>query len=367
MYVYLITNNEVNSSRCEHPALDTPGCCKGACSHPVDRVEQARTIYSRTTLLRWRMTDPLDQVKQPQLKEQLLRYRSWYGEVHTSSELRDSVQGFQGEKGIYKPAGERHALWVRQTLRGVYPDKEPEEHPDGSWTYRYAPEGRGGEPAMDLDTNRSLLQCMRDHVPVGVFRQRPDLGAKAGYEALGLAFVESYDEDGKCFVLRGEPIDWTQPPTPQSVVPTFEPFEFGDAETSEVSRIVRDQRFGVTIRRLYHERCSLCEVGYRLKGRSLALEAAHIIPVESKGRIGDLRNGILLCRNHHTLFDSYAWTFDEKFRVLVADDKDFRKSAAANHVLKFESQRLANLPDFASDLPGEAAIRWRMGAFEKAA
>src|SRR2546422_93459 len=78
------------------------------------------------------------------------------------------------------------------------------------------------------------------------------------------------------------------------------------------------------------EKCSLCEVGFRVRGRVLGLEAAHIIPASARGTSADIRNGMLLCRNHHVLFDELAWTPDEDLHVLVIDDDDFKKSAKAN-------------------------------------
>lgn len=308
------------------------------------------------------MPDPLDRVVDPQLREQLSRIREAYGERLTAQDLQNSIQGFQSQRGIYKPAGSDYALWVRQTLRGVYPDEEPTVHSDGSWTYRYSPEGREGRPDLELPTNRGLLRCRSDHVPVGVFRQVSLQSGQAGYEVLGLAFVERFD--GTHFILRGEPIDWTASPQPEQIVPTFTPFEPGAVSSGAVNRILRDRRFGVVIRRIYHEKCSLCAVGYRLRGKSLGLEAAHIIPVEDRGNLADVRNGLLLCRNHHALFDGFAWTMDEDLRVLLVQDEEFRKSAAANHLLGWEGKRLPNLPGLAEDLPAPEAIRWRLAAFE---
>jgi len=310
------------------------------------------------------MPDPLERVTDSLHRAQLEQIRELDGERRASAELQKMIQGFQSQRGIYKPAGSDYALWVRQTSRGVYPDEQPVTSPDGSWTYRYSPEGRDGRTDMALSTNRGLLKCMADGVPIGVFRQDLTLGPKGGYEVMGLAFVSEFD--GSHFVLRGEAIDWTTAPTPQNIVPKFEPFELDQSPTQETTRVVRDQRFGVAVRRIYHERCGLCNVGYRLKGRPLALDAAHIIPVDHHGRIGDVRNGMLLCKNHHALFDSYAWTIDDDLRVVVSDDSDFRASAAANHVLMFESQRLLNLPSQPEDLPAQEAIRWRLQAFEHA-
>lgn len=310
------------------------------------------------------MSDPLERVTDPRLRGQLFRIREAYGERLPAQELQKTVQGFQSQRGIYKPAGSDYALWVRQTLRGIYPDEEPTVHADGSWTYRYSPEGREGRPALELPTNRGLLRCQSDHVPIGVFRQVDLQSGQTGYEVLGLAYVDRFD--GTHFILRGEPIDWTAPPQPDQMVPTFAPFELDSAPSEAVNRIMRDRRFGVVIRRIYHEKCSLCSIGYRLRGKSLGLEAAHIIPVELRGSLADVRNGLLLCRNHHSLFDEFAWTMDEDLRVLLSKDEDFRKSALANHLLNWEGKRLVNLPTSVEDLPAPEAVRWRLDAFEKA-
>ncbi len=310
------------------------------------------------------MPDPLDAIQDSALREQLLWLRTNYDTTVASERLGRLLRGFRSQKGIYKPSGSSHALWVRQTLRGAYPDQEPEYHADGSWTYRYSPEGRGGRTDMDLDTNRALLQCMDDRVPIGVLRQVPARSGAPAYEVLGLAYVEDYD--GTHFVLRGERIEWESIPALRTAAPEpFRPFEEALTVAPEI-RIQRDVRFGVAVRKAYHERCALCEVGYRVRGRVLGLEAAHIIPVGDRGNAGDVRNGLALCRNHHVLFDELAWTPDEDLRVLVAPDDGFRRSAEANCVLDAEGKRLPTLPAREELLPAPEALRHRLGRFEGA-
>ena len=204
---------------------------------------------------------------------------------------------------------------------------------------------------------------MADGVPIGVFRQVPALGGQSTYEVLGLAFVEKFD--GTHFVLKGEPIDWTKPPQPEHGVPAFVPFEPEAIPYEPSSRLLRDKRFGMVIRRIYREKCSLCAVGYRFRGRTLGLDAAHIIPIDQQGNVADVRNGLLLCRNHHSLFDGFAWTMDEDMRVVITPDPDFRHSAAANHMLSWEGKRLPNLPGLDEDLPATEAVRWRLEQFSK--
>lgn len=309
------------------------------------------------------VADPLDRVLSNDLRQELARIRELYGQTVTSEQLQANVKGFQSQKGIYKPSGSEFALWIRQTARGPYPDKEPEYHEDGSWTYLYAPEAREGQIDLNLDTNKSLLKCRDEGVPVGVFRPAARLEGKVAYEVLGLAYVEGFD--GVHFIMRGEPIDWTATPIVETIVPSFQAFQTTVPELSDSIRITRERRFGVAIRQIYHEKCSLCELGFRLRGRVVGLEAAHIIPVEQRGNLGDVRNGLLLCRNHHALFDQFAWTMDEDLRVRVADDSEFRTTAAANHVLGYEGKKLPNLPALTRDLPAAEAVTWRLAEFDR--
>lgn len=309
------------------------------------------------------MPDPLDTIEDRTRRELLEKLRELDGSIRTSAQLRATLPGFRGQKGIYKPRGSSHALWIRQTLRRAYPDKDLVVNPDGSWEYDYSPEGRAGRPEMTLDTNRSLLQCMEDGVPVGVIRQVSTTGSDRTYEVRGLGYVSGFD--GTHFRIKGEPIDITDRPVELPSRLRFDPFDRTFPALAPALRKIRDQRFKLAIRRVYHERCSLCNLGYHLGSTPLALEAAHLIPVEDHGTSKDVRNGMLLCSNHHTLFDNFAWTFDEEYRVLVTSDRPFRKSASANHIMTMENRRLPNLPDNTLEQPDSQAVRYRMDLFDK--
>jgi hypothetical protein len=311
-----------------------------------------------------KVSDPLDRVVDLRLREALLQIRESFGQSFTSAELRSRIPGFKTQVGIYKPAGSPHALWVRQTLKGPYSDEDLYWHPDGSWTYRYSPEEREGKSIEELHTNRGLLQCQADKTPVGVFRQVSDPTGNSTYKVMGLAYVEGFD--GTHFVLRGEALDWTALPVPEQVTPVFQRFEVESPSLVESLRIQRDRRFTTVIRELYRGKCSLCTLGYRVRGRSVGLEAAHIIPIKDRGTIADVRNGLLLCQNHHALFDEFGWTPDEDLRVRIADDPEFRSSAAANHVLDWEGKTLANLPRRSEDFPAQEALKWRLAEFDRA-
>lgn len=309
------------------------------------------------------MTDPLNALADQTQRKHLELLRDLDGQVESSAALRSKLPGFKGQKGIYQPRGSQYALWIRQTLRRAYPDREPTIGPDGSWEYDYSPEGRGGSPAMTLSTNRALQKCMEDGVPVGVLRQVASVRGQRRYEIRGLGYVTGFD--GSHFRIRGEPIDVSRRPLEATASLEFRPFEDVAPHLEPTLRRIRDVRFKLEVRRVYHERCSLCNLGYRLGSTPLALEAAHVIPVQNHGTSDDIRNGLLLCSNHHTLFDGYAWTVDEDLRVRVTSDATFRKSAVGNHVMLAEGKRLPNLPDRPQQNPDPVALRFRLDLFEE--
>jgi putative restriction endonuclease len=105
-------------------------------------------------------------------------------------------------KGIYKPRWLPYALSVRESLGEYYPDREPKTRSDGNWEYHYFQENQDPAARDSEYTNRGMMACMRDRVPVGVMRQtRPKPNPK--YKVLGLALVTDW-KDGY-FVLEGFP------------------------------------------------------------------------------------------------------------------------------------------------------------------
>jgi hypothetical protein len=71
---------------------------------------------------------------------------------------------------------------------------------DGSWTFEYCQEGHGDD-ARALFTNRALVRCAEDRVPIGVFVQQApnDSRIHVPHEVAGLALVR--DRVGEKVVL----------------------------------------------------------------------------------------------------------------------------------------------------------------------
>ena len=90
-------------------------------------------------------------------------------------------------KGIYKPADLTYALSIRINLGSTYEDGAPVATPGGGWLLRYHQEGANPADRDRMFTNRGLMQCIADRVPVGVLRELGPAGHRSRYKVLGLA------------------------------------------------------------------------------------------------------------------------------------------------------------------------------------
>jgi len=76
-------------------------------------------------------------------------------------------------------------------------------------------------------------------------------------------------------------------------------------------RYNRDPRFKSEVLSAYDRKCAVCSIQLGI------IEAAHIIPHSHENGSDDIQNGLALCPNHHTMFDSGLIGISETHRVLV--------------------------------------------------
>lgn len=275
-------------------------------------------------------------------------------------------------KGIYKPEWSQYALSVRQTLNGPYQDKEPHYDAPGEWTYPYFQEGtppsehRGEYKVEERDaefTNRGLVACMNDKIPVGVLRQtkgKPNVQ----YRVLGLALVESW-QDG-VFRLRSLPpsniqeyLNYEGPEQEQLARVRAEVEAKGDLDPSSIAD-QRNRVLAAIVRRQGQQafRSALLEAyeGYCVMtgcSATQALEAAHIIPFAGPAT-NTTANGLLLRADIHTLFDLGLISVsrvDKTIRVSsVLDGTDYAQL----------SGRRIRDPRDPSDAPSTNALSWHL-------
>lgn len=275
------------------------------------------------------MADVLDVLTRlPEHHRAALRWFATHAgeEVLWPKPLDDGTRLASKAKGIYKPEWTSYALSIRQSLHSPYPDQEPIVRADGNWSYFYFQENIEPSERDAAYTNRGLVACWQDGVPVGVMRQRSEKSPVI-YKVLGLAIVAGWQ--GGFFILEGVPpsgrmrdlvsanqLDWTVKAAEATEEST--PLAGGvyDARERIVASIVRRRgqpEFRQRILQAYEGRCAVtaCETVE-------VLEAAHIVPYFGPAS-NNPSNGLLLRADVHTLFDLGMIAIDTKrLSVLVS-------------------------------------------------
>ncbi|SAK87224.1 HNH endonuclease [Caballeronia ptereochthonis] len=274
-------------------------------------------------------------------------------EVFWPAPLPDGTFIVNKAKGIHKPAGIKYAVSVRQSLNGPYADHEPIVNTDGSWTYRYFQEQLDPAKRDSQFTNRALLACRDDGVPVGVLRQ-VKTKPQPRYRVLGLAFVTEWHEG--YFELRSPGFDQSPANAPlidrvEQAIETataFDPSNLEDARRWIDAAIVMRQgqpAFRKKLLEAYERRCALtdCRV-------EAVLEAAHICRYMGK-ETNVVPNGLLLRADLHTLYD----------RALIAIDPASHEVSIAPALKDSEyaslAGRLLRLPKDAKQRPSSEALQ----------
>lgn len=225
-------------------------------------------------------------------------------------------------KGIYKPQWTKYALSVRQTLDGPYLDREPVVSPDGTWSYEYFQENEVPAARDEEFTNRGLMACWEDRVPVGVMLQVSEK-PHVRYRVLGLALVTGW-KDGYFSLVGFSPgstgqamevdVIVTIEDDAQNARGVFDPAHVKDARERLMAAVVRrlgQPVFRDMLIRLYRGRCALtsCNVVE-------VLEAAHVTPYRG-AHTNDPTNGILLRSDIHTLYDRGLIAIDPTTRAVI--------------------------------------------------
>lgn len=261
-------------------------------------------------------------VLSPEHREALEWFHHRRGEIIDWPDRLNGLFLVEKAKGIRVPRGWPYAISVRQTLKSKYGDRKPVEAADGSWTYEYHQEGSDPEKRDRFHTNRALLQCKDDGVPVAVLIQTK-AKPRAAYRVLGLARVAGWSEG--FFRLEGyNDLGGAGPsathPWSGSEVPDqkYQPLNVDDARRRVIAEIVARQggrKFRQSALERYSRKCAISGCGVEA-----VLEAAHIVPYRNAGtNVPD--NGLLLRADLHTLFDLQMLRIDPKtLKVILHRD-----------------------------------------------
>lgn len=275
--------------------------------------------------------------------------------------LADGTKLVSKAKGIYKPRWSKYALSIRQSLGGPYKDEEPVIHADRTWSYAYFQENTDPAARDTEYTNRGLVACWRDEVPVGVLRQVSEM-PDVRYVILGIALVTGW-ENGY-FYLEGfssegishgldfraqTDVGFSASEQDQIELGAFDPRNVVDGRERTLASIVQRRgqpAFRKELLRLYKGCCSItgCNV-------EETLESVHIHPYMGADT-NHPSNGLLLRSDLHTLFDIGLISIDpENYQILVSP----RLMGSSYYDLK---GKFINLPQEKAGRPSVEAIAW---------
>jgi putative restriction endonuclease len=249
----------------------------------------------------------------PGHRRQLAWFEEHEGEVSgIPGPLDDGLLLVSKPKGIYKPKDLPYALSIRINLDSPYPDGVPEHVPRGGWLLSYHQENADPADRDRAFTNRGLMRCIADQIPVGVLRERPAQNGRSRYDVLGLALPVRWS-DGYFFLQSLNP---PAVPVTDTVSDLLEATAVSDADhraeaesppADDYDARLRAYRnivarrgqpaFRAALLEAYGGKCAItgCDA-------AAALEAAHLRPYRGP-ESNKVSNGLPLRADVHTLLD----------------------------------------------------------------
>jgi len=211
--------------------------------------------------------------------------------------------------GQYTPDGKGITVSVLHTGTS-YPDDLFE---DGI-IYHYPHTTR--HPSFDKNEIEATKNSKRLGVPLFVITHNE---SNQSLRDVKRGWVEMWDDDAEEFLITFSEEQPEVAPTLNEETP-FVAFENASHRRRAMVRTRPNQgrfRIGVFVR--YGCKCAVCEID-----NAKLLDASHLIDKEFEGS-DDVRNGLVLCKNHHTAFDKKLFkinpqTLELAFNEITADD-----------------------------------------------
>lgn len=226
--------------------------------------------------------------------------------LHSSEiqEFRHAGEPFRlmdPQRGIRKPAQFSAALSIRTTYRphGVERPYDDDMGPDGLVRYKW----RGDDPTHP--ENRALRDAMRQRVPLIWFW---GVGP-AYYKPVFPVFLIDEEPPLQQFVVATDGLQHI-PSTGSLVEEVLRRYA-----RQETYRRLHQPVFRSLVMRAYDTSCAVCQLRH-----SVLLDAAHIVEDRHERGIASVRNGLALCKIHHSAYDAGILGVTPKLTVEVRSD-----------------------------------------------
>ena len=201
-----------------------------------------------------------------------------------------------GQRGIINPSLLDETLCVQTSFRSPYLD----DNSAGPVSYKF--EAQHGPTA---GSNIKLRRALQNRVPI-VYLEGVATGK---YVAWVNVFVTSED-------LLNEHVVIDLDPASSALTMTHLENEIEKAYAlTQARRRVHQPKFRAEVLLAYETQCAIC----RLKHGEL-LDAAHIVPDSDSRGVAAVRNGLALCKIHHTAYDKQFIGISPDYEVRVNAD-----------------------------------------------
>ena len=250
-------------------------------------------------------------------------------------------------KGAFSPRDS--GLGERVSRRILITDTQYKEIiEEGGLNYKSSKTGKQRQDEIE-----GMISAMDYQVPIFVI-----IGNKDDKESrkVKIGLVREYDKREEAFLVDV----FDQWPNQEELV-----FKSEDEDETEFDPYSKDTNRNVTpietrpgqakfrfyVVKRYGAKCAVCEVALKE-----ILEAAHIVPKSEDG-VDDSRNGLILCANHHRMFDSNLFAIDTHYKL------DYWKGYNKDNLM-IKVENLSRSPDMPHP-PHINAITERYNMFKK--
>lgn len=253
------------------------------------------------------------------------------------------IRVIDSQGGIWNPGaswtlGEelRATLSINTTNSGKYEDQEV---PGGLWRYDYQSGGTAGK-------NTKMRMAMDLQLPLVWFVQQ-DSGRYVPYKV----FIIS-DFPDECYCLIAPDLSLATASRSVSLI-----------ERRYAERIMKQRlhqpAFRARVISAYETKCAICRLGH---GR--LLDAAHITPDSDENSSTSVKNGLSLCKIHHTAYDINIVGIDADYKVHIRQDilSETDGPMLEYGIKKMDKAKLW-VPTAAADMPDPARLEVRFNEF----
>lgn len=230
-------------------------------------------------------------------------------------------------------------LSINTTLSGVYEDQEIAA---GLWRYDYQTGGTEGK-------NAKLRKAWELQVPIIWFRQE-ELGRR--YVPYIVYVVDDYPDLNYCLIAPDL--------TLSLALKTGDEFQKRYA-MREMKQRLHQPAFRARVLNAYGVRCAVCNLQM-----GPLLEGAHITPDSDASSSTSVRNGISLCKIHHSAYDRAILGIDTSYSIHIrADILKIEDGPMLRYGLQEMHGRNLILPEKEEHRPDLSRLSYRFHDFEK--